>query len=215
MKRICPNPIPWNKSFERLNHFAKEHPCMPPSPPKPLILAGWAFSNDTEKMQRWEETVAWANINGCLELVKGIPENEFYFVSEPTSYTIGPFGGPMYLPWNFDSKLIPSYEEITRHFEELKLRWSEIVGLELAHITRPISFTGEKARRLLVFADSSSRPPWGGWSHLSHLETDRRTFTKFRAVINKAIVPHQVDHIDFTTDTEPIAPRNGPQATHS
>lgn len=95
-------------------------------------------------MQRWEETVAWANINGCLEFVKGIPDNEFYFVSEPTSYTVGPFGGPMYLPWNFDSKLIPSYEEITRHFEELKSRWSEIVGLELAHITRPISFTGRR-----------------------------------------------------------------------
>jgi hypothetical protein len=204
MKRICPNPMPWNEAFTRLTKFAKAHPCTPPSPPKPLILTGWAYSNDIEKMQRWEETVAWATDNGCSEVVTGIPDHDFYFVSEPTTYAIGPTGGPMYRPWDFDSKLRPSSEDVARHFEMLKSRWSEIVGLELAHITHPLAFTGEKARRLLVQAQYSASPPWGGWVCLSSVETERRTFTRFREAINKAIALHEIDHIDFITDAEPI-----------
>ena len=83
MKRICPNPIPWDAAFRRLEHFATTHPCKPPAPPRPLILNGWVFSSDAEKRQRWEETVAWATANGCAELVSEIPERDFYYVSEP------------------------------------------------------------------------------------------------------------------------------------
>ena len=104
MKRICPNPMPWHEAFERLTKFAQLHPCAPPSPPKILILAGWAYSNDVEKMQRWEETVAWAVKNGCDKLVSEIPDSDFYFVEKPTSYTVGPLGGPMYRAWNFKAK---------------------------------------------------------------------------------------------------------------
>lgn len=195
--------MPWNDAFECLTRFAKAHPCTPPSPPKPLILAGWAFSNDVEKMQRWEETVAWANDNGCPEVVRTIHDDDFYFVSEPTTYVVGPAGGPMYRPWDFDSKYRPSSEEVAEHFEKLKSQWLEIVGPELGNITRPLSFTGEKVRRLLVHANGSFRPPWGDWSHLSSDEAERRAFTRFRAAVNKAIAPHQVDHVDFTTDAEP------------
>lgn len=212
MKRICPNPMPWNEAFERLARFAKASPCTPPSPPKPLILAGWAYSNDLEKMRRWEETVAWANGNSCAEVVGAIPDEDFYFVDEPTTYTIGPLGGPMYRLWDFDSKGRPSSEEIAQHFETLVSHWSEIVGSELAHITHPLIFTGEKARRLLVHADGASRPPWGGWSHLSSVETERRAFTRFRGAINNTIAPHEVDHVDFTTDAEPGTPGDTPQA---
>lgn len=206
MKRICPNPIPWNNAFERLSKFAVTHPCTPPSPPKPLILAGWAYSNDVEKMGRWEETVAWANDNGCLELVEDIPDLDFYFASEPTTHAVGPAYGPMCRPWDFDSKARPPSEEVVRHLETLKSKWAEIVGSELAHITRPVTFTGEKARRLLVFADGSACAPWGGWSCLSSIEGERRTFTRFRAAINVAIAPHEVDHVDFNTDAESVIP---------
>jgi len=109
-------------------------------------------------------------------------------------------------PWDFDSKLRPSSEEVARHFEILKSRWSEIVGPELAHIAHPLAFTGEKARRLLVQAECSTRAPWGDWALLSPVETERRTFTRLRAAVNKAIAPHEIDHIDFTTDAEPIIP---------
>ena len=168
--------------------------------------------NTAPHQRRWEETVAWATDNGCLEAVKSIPDEDFYFVSEPTTYAVGPAGGPMYRPWDFDSKGRPLQQAIARHFETLKSRWSEIVGSELAHITRPLAFTGEKARRLLVHADGSHRPPWGGWAYLSSVESERRTFTRFRGAINNAIAPHEVDHVDFTTDGEPIAPGDAPQA---
>ena len=198
--------MPWNEAFVRLTQFAKAYPCSPPSPPKPLILAGWTFSNDVEKMQRWENTVAWANSNGCPEFVTTISDSDFYFAGDPTTCTVGPTGDPMYRRWDFDAKPRPSSEEIVRHFETLTSRWSEIVGLDLAHITHPLAFTGRKARRLLVQAEPSTNPPWGGWAYLSPVETDRRTFTRLRTAINSAIAPHEIDHIDFTTDAEPIIP---------
>lgn len=200
MNRICPNPMKWHELFEHLTNYAKSHPCTPQLPPKPLILAGWAYTNDIEKMQRWKETVAWAEKNGCTNLVSGIPDQDFYFVEEPTSYAVGPMGGPMYRAWDFEAKSRPSPEQVAKIMESLVSRWSEIIGSEIGSITRPLAFTGEKARRLLVWADAGFTPPWGGWSHLSKEESERRTFTHFRTAINKAIAPHEVDHIDFTTD---------------
>ena len=93
--------------------YAKAHPCTPLSPPVPLILNGWVYSNDVEKMRRWEETVAWANGNSCAEIVVAIPDQDFYFVDEPTTYTVGPLGGPMYRPWDLHTKDRPSLEEMT------------------------------------------------------------------------------------------------------
>jgi hypothetical protein len=91
---ICPNPLPWNKVFEQIARYARAHPCTPPYPPTPLILAGWAYSNDVEKMRRWQETVAWASNNGCAGLVE-VPGEDFCYVEEPASYTAGPLGGPV------------------------------------------------------------------------------------------------------------------------
>lgn len=162
MKRICPNPMPWHEAFERLNIYAQSHHCAPPLPPKPLILGGWAYSNDIEKRQRWEETVAWAARNGCAELLSGIPDHDFYFVEEPTSYTVGPFGGPMYRAWDFERKTRPPSKQIAAYMNSLQSRWSEIVGEELAGITRPLAFTGGKARRLLVLAHGAVSPPGAG-----------------------------------------------------
>lgn len=214
MNRICPNPMPWHETFERLTKYAQSHPCIPPSPPKPLILAGWAFSNDIQKMQRWEETIAWAVRNGCTSIVSGIPDSDFYFVEKPTSYEVGPTGGPMYRPWDFEAKSRPPSNQLAQLVDTLLFRWPDIVGNELASVTRPLGFTGEKARRLLVLASATAAPPWGSWSHLSTQESKRRTFTHFRAAINKAIAPHEVDHIDFTTEnnTEQSASDGRPQS---
>ena len=52
-----------------------------------------------EKIRRWEETVAWATSNGCADLTEVLNE-DFYYVDEPTSYTVGPMGGPMYRAWD-------------------------------------------------------------------------------------------------------------------
>ena len=81
--------------------------------------------------------------------------------------------------------------------EILAAQWPQIVGKELSGITHPLDFTGKKARRLLVRADNNTLPPWGDWVNRSTVESERRTFTHFRAAVNKAISPHEVDHIDF------------------
>lgn len=192
--------MPWHEAFERLTSYAQAHPCSPLSPPVPLILAGWAYSNDVEKMQRWEETVEWAAKNGCANLVSGISDSEFYFTENPTSYMVSPLGGPMHRLWDFEAKNCLSSDQIAQLMDTLLSCWSEIVGSELAGVTRPLAFTGKKACRLLVFANAAAIPPWGSWSQLSTQESKRRTFTHLRAAINKAISPHEVDHIDFTTE---------------
>jgi len=190
----------WHETFERLTNYAQRNSCTPPSPPKPLILSGWAYSNDIEKMQRWEETVYWAEKNGCSNLVSIIPDQDFYFAESPTSYTVGPMGGSMYRAWDFNSKDRPSSAVLEKGMEMLTAQWSEIAGEELSKITIPVAFTGNKARRLLIKADAASKPPWGGWDHLSRAEIERRSFTRFRSSVNKAISPHEVDHIDFITE---------------
>lgn len=197
MNRICPNPIPWEQAYKRLTKYAESRPCVPPSPPKPLILAGWAYSNDNEKAQRWQETVAWANAHACPEIVSEIPDADYYFVDSLSAYTIGPLGGPMYQEWNFETKAKPTPRELDEHLRTLSSKWSEIVGNELGRATRPLRFGGQKSRRLLISANANTCPTWGGWSYLSNDESERRAFTRFRAAINKAIVPHEVDHADF------------------
>ena len=104
MIRICPNPMPWNEAYKRLTRFAEAHSCVPPKPPMPLILNGWVYSNDNEKKNRWNETVQWAEENRCIELVDCIQDKDFYFVDEPSTYQIGPMGGPMYRQWDFQTK---------------------------------------------------------------------------------------------------------------
>ena len=199
MTRICPLPGKWNEVFQSLERYARSNPCIPPSPPTPMILAGWAYSNDVVKKLVWEATVDWAEKNGCSELISCITDEDFYFVDAPSTYQVGPYGGPMYLDWDFSPKKRPTHDDLDKDMEILLSRWSDIVGEEIAKYTRPLRFTGKKARRLLISANASISPPWGGWSYLSH-GVERRNFTSFRSAINKAIAPHGVDHIDFVTD---------------
>jgi hypothetical protein len=158
------------------------------------------YSNDVEKMERWSETVTWATSNGCPDIVNDITGPDFYFVERPSSYLLGPLGGPMYRPWDAEAKTRSSTDDLARYLATLILRWQEIVGLDIGRATRPLAFTGRKARRLLVRARIEVRPLWGSWFHLSDGKTERRKFTTFRASINTAIAPHEVDHIDFVPE---------------
>jgi hypothetical protein len=198
-QRICPNPSRWNDVFKQLVEYAEAHPCRPGRPPAPLILVGWVHSNDTEKMRRWRETVDWAAANNCVGIVEGISDQDFYQVEKPTSYSVGPMGGPCYRPWDSEAKVRPPEEELVKHLEYLSALWADIVGSALSTVTRPVAFTGKKARRLLVQAEGAATPPWGGWTHRAPDEAKRRTFTRFRSAVNKAINPHEVDHIEFNT----------------
>ena len=94
-------------------------------------------------------------------------------------------------------KPTPSRETVANALEVLKVRWAEIVGAELGPITRPLRFTGRRKRKLLVWADINGVPPWDSWTTLPTLLATRRRFTQFRAAVNGAIAPMQVDHIEF------------------
>jgi len=192
----------WNEVFKRLLEYADTHDCTPSRPPTPLILGGWWASNDTEKLLRWRETVDWAVVNNCTAIIEGISDQDYYQVDKPSDYQIGPLGGPCYRPWDFEAKARPSFEDVAKYLDYLSAHWVEIVGSSLATVTRPLAFTGNKARRLLVYAERTAVPPWGGWKCLSPDETERRTFTRFRSAVNKAINPHEVDHIEFITEQQ-------------
>jgi hypothetical protein len=200
----CGDRLPKTKDmgdiYDCLLRHAPGRPCTPAAPPMPLILGAWNSTNDVQKMQRWEETLTWAARNGCLEYFSELADVDFYCVVQPTTCNIGPLGGPMHQEWDFKPKVRPEAEPLSRHLMMLQSNWADIVGPELAAITRPLDFTGAKARRLLAFAQNTAIAPWGRWSPLSANQELRRKFTRFRAAINAAIAPHEVDHMDFTAE---------------
>ena len=196
---ICPLPPRWSDIYLQLTEAWKQGGRRSAPPPRLLILAGWAYSNDAEKQERWQATIRWAEEHDCAELVR-LAEDEKYYVYEVTTYTVGPMGGPMYLDWDSTPKTRPNNTQITAALEILHGQWQEIAGDVLADHTVPLRFTGPKLRRLLVEADPSYHPPWGEWDHLGYGE-ERRAFTWLRAAVNRAILPLMVDHIDFQMES--------------
>ena len=196
---VCPIPSRWHEIFQALEQAWRDAGAIGTLPPTPLILAGWAYSNDGEKKSRWETTLEWAREHSMTHVMPQLSPEDMYAVDELSSYEIGPLGGPMYRPWDFTSKTRPSEAEVGQALSVLTDRWCSIVGPTLASMTRPLSFTGKKKRRLLVFADPKITPPWGSWFALAS-GVQRRAFTQFRKAVNDAISPLHVDHIDFQTE---------------
>ena len=192
---VCPKPLPWNDVYASLCDWWNANGKQGPPPPIPLILNGWVYSNDKEKLNRWTLTVQWAVSNGC-ECVTVLPRESFYTTSILSEYNVGPLGGPMYLPWNFEKKAKPSRVQVDQILAVLKRDWLDVVGNEIGSITRPKCLTGSKFRRLLVEADNFAIPEWGSWTALPNGST-RIAFTNFRAKINQSINSHTIDHIDF------------------
>ena len=198
MTRICPNPSEWHCVYERLLAYARNNDRV--APPKPLILSGWAYTNDIEKQSRWSETVAWANNNCCSELIE-LRNDAFYYAVEPSTYAIGPLGGPMFREWDFEAKPILEQRQLDDSLKRLSADWIATVGEEVGAHTHPFAFSGAKSRRLIVEYSRDTVPPWGDWTCLSHIESERRTFTRFRAAVNSVLTPHEVDHIDFVPES--------------
>ena len=86
-------------------------------------------------MLRWRETVDWASANGCVGIVEGISDQDFYQVEKPTSYSVGPMGGPCYRPWDLEAKVRPPEAELAKHLEYLSAHWADIAGPRL-HLLR-------------------------------------------------------------------------------
>ena len=63
---ICPLPPEWAKLHSAAIAAVSDGNTFP----KPLILAGWNFSSDAEKRQRWDETVTWLKERGLEHLIE-------------------------------------------------------------------------------------------------------------------------------------------------
>ena len=151
---VCPMPDIWNKIFMDLLSAWKQNPRGKEPPPTPLILAGWNFSGDFEKNAVWEATKKWANEMDLSHLIPELTDKQSYLVSSMQSYSC-----PSEF-WNYSPREKPEKGAIDIAIEKLKKNWASIVGLKLAEITTPICFTGKKGRRLLVYADFCTKPPW-------------------------------------------------------
>ncbi|SNR33903.1 hypothetical protein [Lutibacter flavus] len=74
--RICPQPMIWNELYELMCEDLKVHAI-----PKPLILAGWNFSNDLEKSIRFREHLNLINFdsdNRIKTYILNIEEENWY-----------------------------------------------------------------------------------------------------------------------------------------
>jgi len=67
---ICPMPDTWAAVHQRLlKAWKRAGDKVMPEPPRPLILGGWGSSSDTDKRERWAETVRWATRHGMSRLI--------------------------------------------------------------------------------------------------------------------------------------------------
>ena len=175
-------------------------------PPVPLILAASDESNAT-KHHRLSAQLYWAQENGCIEdalyYLSNIPAGEWNSCpSEQWNQDSYPVS---HLEWNFDKRTAPSDPAAARAIAILRARWDEIVGSELGNATSPLHFSGSKKRLLVVLVKREASPPWGTWTSLDQGEK-RRAFTRFRAAVNNAIKPLEVDHIDFVREPTEATP---------
>lgn len=194
MKFVCPKPQVWDRVCQRLQKAWEALGRPGIEPPMPLILSGWAYTNDLDKQQRWLATDAWANNAGLERLIPELSEEEGYRVDELGA---SPTAGPTHLPWSSDSKRKPDAEEYRAAFEKLRARWDYVAGPDLADGTAPFVFAGKKRRNLVVTVEAGLEAPWGTWMAFLQEESKRRTFTEFRKRLNEVIAPHKVDHVTF------------------
>jgi hypothetical protein len=75
---ICPQPLAWERVFQVLLKHSEGSSKVLAPPPKPLILAGWAYSSDSEKLNRWNETLLWAKKYGASDLIPVLSADERY-----------------------------------------------------------------------------------------------------------------------------------------
>ena len=97
---VCPKPHVWVTVHRRLQEAVNGNPTTPP-PPMPLILSLWHFTNDVEKQDQWQKTLAWADRHGLGAFIKNLPDDLMYAVYKLSDDRVGPLGGPMKLDWTY------------------------------------------------------------------------------------------------------------------
>jgi len=197
-------PLVWAHTHQTLLRSWRGNGELGDSPPMPLILSGWNYTNDVEKAARWLQFVAWATARGLEQLLPTPETDSFYLVEHPTDYNIGPGGGPCFLEWDFTAKARPDDIVLRKALSTLQSNWPAIVGESLALVCSPVRFSGLKARALICTGEPGAEVPWGTWEALSHGH-GRRSFTVFRARVNEAIRPLHVDHIHFELSSPSVS----------
>lgn len=191
MHFVCPQPSVWHAIVSRCDKAWRGAGGQGKPPPAPLVLSGWAFSSDVEKQRRWKDLVGWAEERSLLHLVSlQLPEDGYYVHVLTDSYPGKDFGCQDHPPAS-----MPNGVELAEAMHRLHDSWPVVAG-PMARFCRPLKFTGDKARRLLVLVTGEVGPPWGGWTYIAAGEK-RQEFTAFRRRVNVAIAPHHVDHVDF------------------
>ena len=189
---VCPKAGIWWQTFERLRDAGIAAGHVGDAPPFPLILAGWIYSSDRDKQERWLALVRWAEEHSLSHLIPELaPEDQYCTDYLSTSYPEQHYRSDRYV-----RRDRPSADALDSAMLVLRRDWHSIAGGGLSAICEPTRFTGRKARRLLVTVTQEHQPPWGSWHALSY-GPERKTFTEFRHRINQAIAPVYVDHIDF------------------
>lgn len=192
MKFISPQPNKWHEIYQHLKYHWENEIRIGTPPPVTLVLSGWNFSNDTDKKKRWEMTLNWADENNCKKLIPELKEEEKYYVFEVSSYRPYEF-------YSMNKKYKPTKDEVINALGNLKEKWNVVLDIDFFKNTRPVSFSGNKSRSLLVLYQSNYSPPWGTWTN--HLVFGRPSkFTLLRSNINEIISPLGVDHIEFRED---------------
>ncbi|WP_243544882.1 hypothetical protein [Pseudodesulfovibrio tunisiensis] len=79
MKAICPKAMVWHKIHQKLNIAWERKGGEGERPPIPLILAGWAYSDDYEKAIRWRQTVEWAENNSLADIIPELTDEDWYY----------------------------------------------------------------------------------------------------------------------------------------
>lgn len=75
--RICPQPMKWNELFNILKRIVKDKNKLSP----PLILAGWNFSDDCQKKDRFQEhlqLIKEENITAAIIFLDELKKEEWY-----------------------------------------------------------------------------------------------------------------------------------------
>jgi len=74
--RVCPNPMIWNDLYKMMCEDLNEQEI-----PKPLILAGWNFSSDMEKLIRFKEHLSLIDFkieNRIKDFISNMKEEDWY-----------------------------------------------------------------------------------------------------------------------------------------
>lgn len=86
---VCPKPNRWHQIYQDLvqNYNCATSTMHEPEgsrinkeggPPIPLILNGWVYSTDFDKMQQWKKTIEWADKHDLLHLIEVREEDKHY-----------------------------------------------------------------------------------------------------------------------------------------